>query len=382
MAPVMTSPTSAISNRRGAFTLLELLIVIGIILLLAGILLPTLGTAIRAGKRAAIAGQIQSISVALEQYKQEYNDYPRVTVANTGAAVLCKALMSPGPIAEPIGTIQPFANTETYLPGDLVTDGGSAKYVCILSNPAPSVAPTDATSGSTYWKPAVPTAPTYTAGVQYPAGSVVFYTSGSISKIFVCVYGVAHGGTPAPPTPTAGIDFNEYWSEFNWSDGGDEQSYRTKRGSSIKSPYLQSGTFKVVGCAIVDRNDNPILYFPAASGSRNPAVSYADATPNAIYNPNTNLVPFSWRSPTSSTGDTNARNRLVAVLGDNMTINGMIDANETAATTGPYILWSAGPDGRYGSALQDVTADVVEAYDNRANNPTNVVRCDDVTNFR
>lgn len=386
MAPAMTSPTSATSNRRG-FTLLELLITIGIVLLLAGILIATLGKAMRSGKRAAIAGQIQAISVALEQYKQEYNDYPRVTVANTGAAVLCKALMAPGPAAEPIGTTPTYDPATSYEIGDRVSLSG-AVYVCIKVNPASSdspaapnsVSPTDTTYGGQYWRAGFAAAP-YDAGKDYVPGELVVYGSSPTWKIFVCTY--PHKGE-APPTPTAGVDINAYWSEFNWADGGDEQTWRTRRGGSAKSPYLQAGTFKVnpSSCAILDRNDNPILYFPAAPGKRNPAVSYADTTNNALYDISDNLVPFSWKNPSSPAGDANARARLVAVLGDHAPPNGLINAPESAATTAPYLLWSAGPDGRYGSALEGVTTDAVPSLDNQGDNATNVARCDDVTNFR
>jgi len=359
----MTSRTSATANRRPAgFTLLELLVSIGIILLLIGILLPAVVKAVRAGKRASIAGQLQSISVALEQYKQDYNAYPQVTVANTGAAVLGKALMSPGPIAEPIGAIAAFNNGNTYLAGDLVSETAT-KYVSILANPAPSVAPSDAT-GSTYWKLAIATAPVYSGGVEYTPGQVVLFTSGGIDLIYVCSYRTLGNAPPTSPTTA-----NAYWSEFNWSDGGDEQNYRVKRGSPIKRPYLQSGTFKMVGTTIVDRNDNPILYFPASSAPRNisAASGYLSMGSTSAYNWTNNGVQFSWTTPPSASGDPDAPKRIAALMGDT-NMNGSIDANESAATSAPFVLWSAGPDGRYGCGIDNVSSEVA--------------RCDDVTNFR
>jgi hypothetical protein len=52
------------------------------------------------------------------------------------------------------------------------------------------------------------------------------------------------------------------------------------------------------------------------------------------YNP-ADLTRYGWRVMSYRLGDLN--------------YNGVIDATETPVTTGPYLLWSAGPDGVFGN---------------------------------
>src|SRR6476646_5365944 len=97
----MTSATSH-SKSRG-FTLIEILVVIGIILVLAGILLPMLIKAYSYADKSKGAADLQSIALALENYRQDCGDYPRPyndTTNYRGARALCQALVAPGTAAQ------------------------------------------------------------------------------------------------------------------------------------------------------------------------------------------------------------------------------------------------------------------------------------------
>lgn len=111
-------------SRRG-FTLVELLVVMSIVVVLAGILLPTINKAWKTAVRTRIGNDLQAIATALEAYKKDFNDYPRVQFSvdlprvdysisrssadqktrpnpQTGAEVLCTALIAPAQAVEPM----------------------------------------------------------------------------------------------------------------------------------------------------------------------------------------------------------------------------------------------------------------------------------------
>lgn len=58
------------------FTLVELLVVITIIGIIAGLILAAIGAALNSATRAAIAGELDLISGAVNQYKNKYGDFP------------------------------------------------------------------------------------------------------------------------------------------------------------------------------------------------------------------------------------------------------------------------------------------------------------------
>lgn len=69
------------STRRGAFTLMELLMVIGIIALLLGILFPVVGKLRKSAYAASTAQSISALQAAIQQYWSTFNAYPGPTGA-------------------------------------------------------------------------------------------------------------------------------------------------------------------------------------------------------------------------------------------------------------------------------------------------------------
>src|SRR5438874_10483898 len=63
--------------RKNAFTIIELLVVISIIIILAGLILSTVGYVQKKGARSRAEAEIAAISAALENYKADNGIYPR-----------------------------------------------------------------------------------------------------------------------------------------------------------------------------------------------------------------------------------------------------------------------------------------------------------------
>ena len=117
-----------------AFTLLELLVVMAIIAILAGLILSTAGGIQKKAARDRAAVEIKALEASLESYKADNGDYP--TNANTAPAnsdslyaVLCpssgkvyfefsKGMTSSTGIVDPFGTAYKY----TY-PGDPARNG-------------------------------------------------------------------------------------------------------------------------------------------------------------------------------------------------------------------------------------------------------------------
>jgi len=111
----MTTPIPQHGHRRPGFTLVELLVVMGIMVLLMGFVLAVVFHALRSGKKSRVLADFQTISVALEAYHDDCHDYPRFPNNDTsptgqwdminqrGAELLCRALVGPGPGLMPTG---------------------------------------------------------------------------------------------------------------------------------------------------------------------------------------------------------------------------------------------------------------------------------------
>jgi type II secretory pathway pseudopilin PulG len=64
------------SNKKAAFTIVELLVVMSIIMILMGILLPAFNRAKRYARKVRQTAQFKSIDVGLELYRSEFESYP------------------------------------------------------------------------------------------------------------------------------------------------------------------------------------------------------------------------------------------------------------------------------------------------------------------
>lgn len=316
-------------NKSRAFTLVEILVTIGIIAVLAAILLPFISRAFRQSKKLRTQADFQTIAMALEAYKQDFGDIPRVAIDpinggpqhNTGAAILGKALLGP------------------------FGDGSRT-----ATDP-----------------------PTYDPLLPYKAGDCVQYSSKSW---------LALKALPAGVTPVNG----EYWTYFDPIDLLDGPGFRVRRGGKPYGPYLQVGKIKSQGVYLLDPDSNPIAYFAAKPGradvTKAPAAStpgpYVDLSqvdkPAPLYDAYDNFELFRHDEPFNAT-DPIVLKRIQIMMGDYKP-NGYIESAESeTAISQPFVLWGAGPDGVFGPT--GYTPTMVAADNAKAVND-----CDDVTNFK
>jgi prepilin-type N-terminal cleavage/methylation domain-containing protein len=86
------------ARRTSGFTLVEMLVVIGIIVLLVGILLPTIMSVRRNAEKNAVRMELHTIALALDAYRADFGDYPRPptdTTAHRQYRLLAWALIGP-----------------------------------------------------------------------------------------------------------------------------------------------------------------------------------------------------------------------------------------------------------------------------------------------
>jgi type II secretory pathway pseudopilin PulG len=116
------------STRKAAFTLVELLTVIAIIVLLIGILVPTLSNAKTQAKQAKTAVQISSIGSGCEMFRNEMERYPfsagpnpfgaKPDVILSGAQWLATSLAG----ADRQGYVKPTRTNDTNNNGEVLND--------------------------------------------------------------------------------------------------------------------------------------------------------------------------------------------------------------------------------------------------------------------
>jgi prepilin-type N-terminal cleavage/methylation domain-containing protein len=293
-------------NRR-AFTLIEILVVIGIIVILAAVLLPMVTRSRRQAQDIRTAADMQSIGTALEAFKQDHGDYPRTEPGsmNTGFAMLGRYLYGP------------------------LGDGAAP--------PAPP--PTDP--------------PTYDGAVEYLPGDVVLQGAAT----FVAM--LPNTGVPTSTKTT--------WAQCaNLTDMLDGPGIRMRVGGKKFGPYVAPEKMTMRGLAFTDNNSRPILYFPGRPGKVSNYAKPAVVTPATLtyvmrssmtsppdnkavmkYDADDNLEFFR-RGATEP--DADVLRRIQAAVGD-LDGDGWINSPETAAADAGYILWSPGRDEKYGPEI-------------------------------
>ncbi len=263
---------SQIANPPTAFTLAELIAVIGIIILLVGIALPAIINGYRSAERNRVAADLQMISAALEAYRADFGDYPRLTSATRdgslanpyGAQILCWALMAPGQ-----------STVDGY-------DGFGFR-----------------TRSSTQGR----------------------------------VYG--------PYLQPDKFKLSQKYPNFTLRADGSSTTTQADNSS-----------------VLLDRFNNPILYYPARNPKPNiyAANGYVSSSTTSLYNSSDNSGI--WNATTMQAFLTGSTSGTVT----------------PSSFTGPYLLWSAGPDGYFGPVDSSGNASAAKL--------SYIQDCDDITNFK
>jgi prepilin-type N-terminal cleavage/methylation domain-containing protein len=280
-------------HRQHAFTLIELLVVIGILALLVGILLPAVMKAYGRATNARLALDLSAIGTALEAYRQDHGDYPRVRTGYynsggtttalgnspdrpnppTGAQILCWALIAPAPASEP----SPPGNERAKQDG---ADGPGFRV--------------------------------------RPQGKVFAYLNPEQFKF----------GVP-------------------------------------NTEPLDLSPANVMRFTILDRNDQPILYFPAATSKPDyreaGSNEFVTGSDQSLYDVRDNQLVF---SPMANI----AERKMRLLLGD-VNMDGVIQSSETPKQ-GKYLLWSAGADDVFGARGDEASPATM--------GPEDAPKCDDV----
>lgn len=129
------TPCRAPSRYRQAFTLLELLAVIALIAILAGIVIGVGRRASGAGKTARAKAELAALGAALEAYKFTFGDYPRTD----DEVQLHRALLGRrGPASDATITGRVFIETARFtIAGDVLLDPWERPYVYTYKSTAP-----------------------------------------------------------------------------------------------------------------------------------------------------------------------------------------------------------------------------------------------------
>ena len=123
-----------------AFTLIELLIVIAIISVLAGLVLGAASSVQKKGARSRAEAEIAAIGAALESYKADNGDYP-INSSTANNTNLLASLMPPSSIGgkvyfefkskwtnSTLGALDPFGNAYGYIYTNGSPNNGTNNY--------------------------------------------------------------------------------------------------------------------------------------------------------------------------------------------------------------------------------------------------------------